>query len=87
MMTDSDKKIYAEEILQNPLFCDILNQMKNDAVSSCMNLKWDQDGDALRRRNLLKIELIEEIFSKFVFYKNRDQSKIKKPSKNKGDAT
>lgn len=86
-MNSTEKRKYAEEILQNPIFYDTLEKMKSDAISSMLNLKWDAEGDALRRKAVLEIELIEGIISKFKFMVNLDQSKVGKSTKHKGVAT
>lgn len=80
-MNSNDKRKYAEEILHNPLFCDIMQLIKDEAIGCMMNVKWDAEGDAIRRRETLRIQLVDEVISKFSFMVKLDQSKMSKTTK------
>ncbi|MEM6603679.1 MAG: hypothetical protein AAF621_06475 [Pseudomonadota bacterium] len=80
-ITSSDKRRYAEEILKNPIFIALMQQMHDHCVLSLKNLPWDDIGDAQRRKLSLKIEIIEEISRQFEIAILSDQAKVNKADK------
>lgn len=60
-----DRKIFAENLLNNPLFCATIEKIKKNAINSMKNAPWNAEGDSLRRREMLRIELIEELRKQF----------------------
>lgn len=77
-MSPSDRKHYAQEILSNPLFCDTIEKIKENAVSVILSLPWDDQGDAERRKEALKIKLADEIRQQFEIAIISDQAKEKR---------
>lgn len=73
-MNTTERKIKAEEIINNELFIEVFDKIKKDSISSIKGLPWDAYGDAERRKISLKLDILDEISKQFEIERISDQA-------------